>query len=262
MEWQSQKTDCLFRRCLLISLGLHLGLAGLGVMAGWGRMLPAPVVIQVSLVSGPAGEPGKAAAAAPRGGPVQAMAARAARPRRAPKARKERRPPPTARPTPAPAGLALESAPLTLSSLPRARGLTSPGGLPGGRDQTGGPGGGEGTGAGPGGGPGSGGVGAASAQSRYFSLVRARILAQRHYPLLARRRQQQGTVRVRFSLSAAGHLCQEVRVVRPSGFSLLDEQARQCVAAAAPFPPFPPELRRDHLTIEVPIIYRLTDGGI
>ncbi len=262
MERLTGKTDRLFRRCLLISLAVHLGLAGLGVMAGWGRMLPAPVVIQVSLLSGPAGGPGKAAVAAPRGGPVQAVAARAARPRPAPKTRKARRPPPAARPTLAPAGLAPESAPLTLSSLPRARGFTSPGGLPGGRDQTGGPGGGGGTGAEPGRGPGSGGEAAASAQSRYFSLVRARILAQRHYPLLARRRQQQGTVRVRFSLSAAGTLCQEVRVVRPSGFSLLDEQARQCVVAAAPFPPFPVELKRNRLTIEVPIIYRLTDGGI
>jgi protein TonB len=259
MESQSQKTDRLFRRCLLISLGLHLGLAGLGVMAGWGRMLPAPVVIQVSLLSGPAGEPGKAAAA-PRGGPVQAVAARAARPTRAPKARSARRPPPAARPTPASSGLALEPAPLTLSSLPRARGFTSPGGLPGGRDQTGGPGGGGGgVGAGPGSG---GGGGAALAQSRYFSLVRARILAHRHYPYLARQRQQQGTVRVRFSLSPGGHLCREVKVVRPSGFTLLDDQARQCVLAAAPFPPFPVELKRNRLTIEVPIIYRLTDGGI
>jgi protein TonB len=92
--------------------------------------------------------------------------------------------------------------------------------------------------------------------------VRARILAQRHYPPLARQRHQEGVVRVRFRLSAAGTLCQEVRVVRPSGFSLLDAQARQCVAAAAPFPPFPPELSRDYLTVEVPIVYRLTDGGI
>jgi outer membrane biosynthesis protein TonB len=48
-------------------------------------------------------------------------------------------------------------------------------------------------------------------------------------------------------------------MVQPSGSPLLDDQARHCVLAAAPFPPFPPDLKRDCLTVEVPIVYKLTE---
>jgi|GEM_PF-2317878 len=107
-------------------------------------------------------------------------------------------------------------------------------------------------------GPGGGG-GALAAQRHYLQLIRARILAQRKYPYMARQRRQEGVVRLRFTLSPAGSLSQGVQVVKPSGHSLLDEQARQCVLAAAPFPPFPLDLRRDRLAVELPIIYKISE---
>jgi TonB family protein len=69
----------------------------------------------------------------------------------------------------------------------------------------------------------------------------------------------EGEVRLRFILTHNGALSRGVQIVKPSGFSVLDEQASQCVLAAAPFPPFPPDLRRDSLIVEVPIIYCLKD---
>jgi TonB family protein len=66
-------------------------------------------------------------------------------------------------------------------------------------------------------------------------------------------------VRLRFTLSNTGALSRGVQIVKPSGFDVLDEQASQCVLAAAPFPPFPPELRKSSLTVEVPIVYQLKD---
>lgn len=99
------------------------------------------------------------------------------------------------------------------------------------------------------------------AQSHYLKLIRARILAKRHYPLQARQRHQEGVVRLRFTLSPAGTLTQGVEVVKPSGFAVLDDQARQCVLDAAPFPPFPAELQRSSLTVELPIVYELKDEG-
>jgi len=107
-------------------------------------------------------------------------------------------------------------------------------------------------------GPGGGGHPAA-AQSTYLKLIRARILAQRKYPYMARQRRQEGVVRLRFTLSAAGALSQGVQVVQPSGHNLLDDQARQCVLAAAPFPPFPRGLPRERLAIELPIIYKISE---
>ena len=105
-----------------------------------------------------------------------------------------------------------------------------------------------------------GGAGAlAAVQSRYLGLIRARILAHRHYPPLARARHLEGEVRLRFTLNKSGRLSREVEIVKPSGFAVLDEQATECIRAAAPFPPFPPELQKDSLTVEVPIVYRLKD---
>jgi len=106
---------------------------------------------------------------------------------------------------------------------------------------------------------GLGGGGHAAAQSHYLKLIRARILAQRQYPYMARQRRQEGVVRLRFTLSAAGALSQGVQVVQPSGHNLLDEQARQCVLAAAPFPPFPRGLQRERLAVELPIIYKISE---
>ena len=101
----------------------------------------------------------------------------------------------------------------------------------------------------------------AKAQSAYVNLIRSRILSRRQYPHLARQRREEGVVRLRFTLSAGGSL-QGVQVVAPSGSQLLDDQGRHCVLSAGPFPPFPLDLRRDTLTLEVPIVYKLTEMGM
>jgi len=176
------------------------------------------------------------------------------------------RPKPPERPTPPPLAKPL-TPPAPSALLPASP--PSPGAAPG--STTGaagqavsqgrsGPGAGAPTSAVLGFGQGGGGGGGSSfrSQSDYLKLIRTRILAQREYPLLARQRHHQGLVRLRFTLSAAGTLAQGVQVVKPSGFQSLDDQARQCVLAAAPFPPFPIDLRQDHLTVEVPIVYELT----
>jgi TonB family protein len=258
----------LFAGGLILSLCLHLGVVGLLLAAGWGPMAAPPLVFKVDLVAGPEAGGGPGPAAAPKSGTPSPLATR---PLPLKKPRYARR-------LPVPASPVQETTPpipktastsLTLASPPRTPGPI-PATLPGSDAKAGSSGGGTGSavlgygpgsgsgGSGQGGGPG----GPGTAQSRYFSLVRARILAHRHYPSLARLRHQEGLVRVRFSLSPGGTLRKDVEVVRPSGYHLLDEQARRCVLAAAPFPPFPVELQRDHLTIEVPIVYRLTDGGI
>jgi protein TonB len=119
-----------------------------------------------------------------------------------------------------------------------------------------------GTGGGGGNGGGSGGRSLVEAQRHYLSIVRTRILAKRQYPPISRQRHEEGIVRLRFTLSPAGALSQGVQMVKPSGYHLLDDQARHSVLAASPFPPFPPDLKRDCLTVEVPIVYKLTELGM
>ena len=294
MRLRHSTEEGLFPGSLAISLGLHGVLAALVLLWGVMPKHTTPSVLTVSLVapaleaasgSAPPG-PGKAPASsgvrtakAPTPSPAMAPPAKKPSPAVKKKRRKQRVPPlprpqpemvtpkPRVRPAPPP----VAKAPLTSpsrhhvsASSPSARGTS---GAAGGSSAPAGTraGGGSGTPStavlGYGRGGTGGGGNPVQAQKNYLKLIRTRILARRAYPHLARRRHQEGVVRLRFTLSPAGALSRGVRVVKPSGFRLLDDQARQCVLAAVPFPPFPPDLRRDRLTVEVPIVYELTDGG-
>lgn len=265
-----------FSQGLALSLGLHGLLTALVLWGGGFKKPAAPLLLTVSLVApgpeavGPLASPGQGGAAAPS--PPRVPAALEGRPAAPPSPKKQPRrlPPPSppqpepdlARPMPLTPPMPAASPPASLPSLGAAPGSTS-----GAAGQTAAQGR---TGSGAGAptsavlGFGQGGAGRGSdpsrAQSDYLKLVRGRILAKREYPYLARQRHQEGVVRLRFTLSAAGTLAQGVQVVKPSGFQILDDQARQCVLAAAPFPPFPAELPRDQLTLEVPIVYELKEG--
>jgi TonB family protein len=256
----------LFFTCLLLSAGLHLALAALGAVTGWGRTFqpPAVAVLEVKLVA-PFVAPGEGL------GPLQGLGGSprvGTEPAPLPAVKKKplarsRPPAPPPEPVkaaapPAPQSLALALPPRPQSGTPTLSGTSGGAGL---ENSTSGSGLGLPGSGRSGGMSGVGGSGGAGGKTRgsYLGLIRSRILARRHYPPLARERQQEGVVRVRFSLSPSGAIKQGVEVVRPSGFNLLDEQARQCVLAAAPFPPFPRDLNQDHLTIEVPIVYRLTE---
>jgi len=71
------------------------------------------------------------------------------------------------------------------------------------------------------------------------------------YPQLARKRRQQGTAVVRFSIDTKG-LPLDINILRSSGFTLLDSAARDIITRAAPFPYVKG-------AIEVPITFRLRD---
>ena len=274
---------------LALSLGLHAGLAALVLLGGAFHPPASPPVLTVSLVApesthpgaggslAAAGTPGVqkttsspplATLAPPAPPPAQPKPMKRQNPRGAPVSRARPQPtlmplPPRPAPTHAVQAPEAPSTPTPVSGPVAApfRGQSSGPDL-GGRQATAGRGA-AGTGSGAaysavlGGGQGGGGNPAA-AQRRYLNLIRTRILAQRKYPYMARQRRQEGVVRLRFTLSPAGALSQGVQIVKPSGYNLLDEQARQCVLAAAPFPPFPVDLQQERLAVELPIIYKIS----
>jgi protein TonB len=284
---------------LAISAGLHLALAAL-VLVLVGAPKPAsPPVLTVSLVAPDAGLPGpgapqglagvqKSQATSPpaRSTPVKKQASPAPQAKEKPPKRKAKHlaryepeeawPEIPLKPT-LPPVVKAPPAPTPTTALPPATSpslVTVPGLSKGGSGQTagqsrvgtgsGGPGTGSaglGTGRGDGKSEG-GGSSLVEAQRHYLSIVRTRILAKRQYPPISRQRHEEGVVRLRFTLSPAGALSQGVQMVKPSGHQLLDDQAQHCVLAAAPFPPFPPDLKRDCLTVEVPIVYKLTELGM
>jgi protein TonB len=282
----------LFTGSLVISLGLHAALAAL-VLFGGGFQKPAALpVLTVSLVAPDPGPPGSGAASAPAG----VQTAKASPPSSPPAQSKKQVSPPlkvkkkpkkqpvTSRSRPQPENLlppipprpALP--PVVQAPTPPAPAARPPAPSPSpdmargwskgalgqttGENQTNSSAGTSSSAVLGFGKEGKGGGGnAVQTQRNYLKLIRTRILAQRKYPHLARQRHQEGVVRLRFTLSAAGALSQGVQVVKPSGFQLLDTQAQQCVQAAAPFPPFPPDLQRESLTVVVPIVYKLTELG-
>jgi protein TonB len=282
---------------LAISLGLHLALAAL-VLFWVGSHKPlAPPVLTVSLVAPDPGQPGPGQGPAPAGvqgekpappgaPPAQLKKETGPPPRVKEKPRKPKAPslsrtepeeffppiplrpvtpsvakaPVTPPPAPSPALSTVPGVPRGGSSTPVGQSREGAGSGSGSAGTvSAGLGLGSGDGAGGGGG---GGRNPVEAQRQYLNVVRTRILAKRHYPPLARQRREEGVVRLRFTLSPGGALAQGVQMVKPSGSQLLDDQAQQCVLAASPFPPFPPDLKRDCLTVEVPIVYKLTELGM
>ncbi|MEJ2091255.1 MAG: TonB family protein [Syntrophobacterales bacterium] len=279
----------LFSGSLLISLGLHLVLATL-VLFGGGLSKPGPPpVLTVSLVApgsalpGPGGFPalaGAPGAQAKSPGAPSAAVHPAPPPPKIKKKPKKRQAKPIPRPRPQRALPEIPARPtpppvVQAPTPPKPAALhpaipPTPAAATAGSSRAG-SGGTAGTGrarVGSGapssavlgyGQGGKGGGSPATAQRHYLKLIRARILAQRKYPYMARQRHQEGVVRLRFTLCPAGTLSQSVEVVKPSGFDLLDKQARQCVLAAAPFPPFPLDLKRERLIIDLPIIYKISE---
>lgn len=119
---------------------------------------------------------------------------------------------------------------------------------------------GSGVGAGRGTGAGGIGTGTGSALQAYLQQVRRLLERHKHYPPMARRQLQEGVVVLRFTIAASGRI-ESTGVNRSSGHSLLDQEAKETVHRVGVFPPFPPGLDRDRLTIEVPLAFRLSTSS-
>lgn len=85
-----------------------------------------------------------------------------------------------------------------------------------------------------------------------LQVLLQRIERVKHYPSGARRSGMEGTVEVEFRIAGDGGV-EGVKVVKSSGFTLLDEASVETIRRAAPLPIIPG-------TIRVPISYRLRDG--
>jgi protein TonB len=91
-------------------------------------------------------------------------------------------------------------------------------------------------------------------------LGKVRRLLEKHkdYPWMARRRNIQGVVVVRFTIAAGGQI-DAARISRSSGHTILDEAAQATIRRVGQFPPLPTALNRQKLTIEVPLAFRLSN---
>lgn len=92
-------------------------------------------------------------------------------------------------------------------------------------------------------------ISASTQEYRYASYLEAwrrkvEAIGNLNYPEEARRRKLYGNLILQVGVRADGSL-EEVRVLRSSGSTLLDEAAVRIVHLAAPFAPFPPDIRQE-----------------
>ena len=83
------------------------------------------------------------------------------------------------------------------------------------------------------------------------------LATQQRYPRIALLRQWQGTALLQLELAADGRLL-GVRVLSSSGHDTLDRQALDMVRAALPLPAMPAALAGRPLTVDVPVVFRIT----
>ncbi len=92
----------------------------------------------------------------------------------------------------------------------------------------------------------------ASEDARYLHEWSTRVeqVGNNNYPQEALRRQITGHLRLLVSLNPNGTI-HRVEILQSSGQSVLDEAAVQIVRLAAPFAPFPPEIRQNYDRLEI-----------
>lgn len=104
----------------------------------------------------------------------------------------------------------------------------------------------------------AGGGGTSAAQFLRTSLLR--LLGEHFtYPWIARRRGWEGEVRLALRVGAAGRVS-DLRVVKTSGYAILDRAALRSARRIHAVPEAARWLRGRHLDIVVPVEYRLVNG--
>lgn len=82
----------------------------------------------------------------------------------------------------------------------------------------------------------------------YFASIKRAIELVWEYPEPALRYGLQGKLVLEFTIVGNGQL-ESTRLIRSSGFSVLDREAMRAVKAAAPFHPIPPWIGKNRLEV-------------
>lgn len=91
---------------------------------------------------------------------------------------------------------------------------------------------------------------------RYQDMVKQRIEETRRYPCWAKRQRLEGATYLSFTVLSNG-ISRDIRIMHSSGLDFLDKEAIKTIERANPFPPIPPELNHDFVSMEVSIVYTL-----
>jgi TonB family protein len=91
----------------------------------------------------------------------------------------------------------------------------------------------------------------------YIGQVLRKIHSNKYYPVYAQKRGLTGVVKLKFTLKKDGSLKGLVQKINSSGQQILDEAGIKAISSAAPFAPFPDDIRDDELNFVVDIDFVL-----
>lgn len=91
----------------------------------------------------------------------------------------------------------------------------------------------------------------------YLEMVRLKIEKHKKYPDIARIRQKEGRVTIRFVITPEGNV-RAAKVVKTSRHKVLDTAALQAVKDAAPFPKPPRRFFEGEIPLELTVVFELT----
>lgn len=96
----------------------------------------------------------------------------------------------------------------------------------------------------------------------YLEAWRSKVekIGNLNYPDEAKRRSLYGHLLMHVAVRADGSV-ERIRVVRSSGHKLLDDAAVRIVRMAAPFAPFPPEIRKNVDVLDITRTWQFLDGN-
>ena len=95
-------------------------------------------------------------------------------------------------------------------------------------------------------------------KQQYLAALRARIERGKFYPLVSRRRGEEGKIVIGFVIRKNGELT-DLTVIKSSGVRRLDNAALKTLRKITPFKPIPGILMREKWGLSVPIIYDLQE---
>jgi len=90
----------------------------------------------------------------------------------------------------------------------------------------------------------------------YLTAVKQKINTVWDYPESAQKARLNGSLALQFSISRTG-IIKQVRLLRSSGYTELDDEAMRAIAVSSPFPPLPGKLRLSRLNILATFEYRI-----
>ncbi|PHR84046.1 MAG: hypothetical protein COA59_08865 [Colwellia sp.] len=90
----------------------------------------------------------------------------------------------------------------------------------------------------------------------YYTHLMAWLNQYKRYPIEAKKQKQKGIVHLQFTINPLGKILSK-SIRKSSGHSLLDQSALTMLALAEPLPEPPEQLKRERLTLVIPIDYSL-----